>query len=86
LIKELAGLREQSNGLKAHWQTEKDAIGRIRKQKGEIEQLKADEQRYERTGDLSKVAEIRYGKLSAAEKELKAHRTAWPICRKITRC
>ncbi len=70
--KELAGLREQSNGLKAHWQTEKDAIARIRKQKGEIEQLKADEQRYERTGDLSKVAEIRYGKLSAAEKELKA--------------
>jgi ATP-dependent Clp protease ATP-binding subunit ClpB len=70
--KELAGLREQSNGLKAHWQTEKDAIGRIRKLKGEIEQLKADEQRYERTGDLSKVAEIRYGKLSAAEKELKA--------------
>src|SRR5580704_11088406 len=70
--KELAGLREQSNGLKAHWQTEKDAIGRIRKQKGEIEQLKADEQRFERTGDLSKVAEIRYGKLSAAEKELKA--------------
>src|ERR1700683_1644693 len=70
--KELGGLREQSNGLKAHWQTEKDAIGRIRKQKGEIEQLKADEQRYERTGDLSKVAEIRYGKLSAAEKELKA--------------
>ncbi len=69
--KELAGLREQSNGLKAHWQTEKDAIGRIRKQKGEIEKLKADELRYERTGDLSKVAEIRYGKLSAAEKELK---------------
>jgi ATP-dependent Clp protease ATP-binding subunit ClpB len=69
--KELAGLREQSNGLKAHWQTEKDAIGRIRKQKSEIEQLKADEQRYERTGDLSRVAEIRYGKLSAAEKELK---------------
>ncbi|HXN18354.1 MAG TPA: ATP-dependent chaperone ClpB [Candidatus Binatus sp.] len=70
--KELAGLREQSNALKAHWQTEKDAIGRIRKLKEEIEQLKADEQRYERTGDLSRVAEIRYGKLSAAEKELKA--------------
>src|SRR5580658_4193544 len=69
--KELAGLREQSNALKAHWQTEKDAIGRNRKLKEEIEQLKADEQRYERAGDLSKVAEIRYGKLSAAEKELK---------------
>ena len=69
--KELGGLREQSNALKGRWQTEKDAIGRIRKKKEEIEQLKAEEQRYERSGDLSKVAEIRYGKLSAAEKELK---------------
>ncbi|MGA7852163.1 MAG: ATP-dependent chaperone ClpB, partial [Candidatus Acidiferrales bacterium] len=70
--KELSGMREQSNTLKAHWQTEKDAIGRIRKQKEEIERLKGEEQRYERSGDLSRVAEIRYGKLSAAEKELKA--------------
>jgi ATP-dependent Clp protease ATP-binding subunit ClpB len=70
--KELGGLREQSSGLKAHWQTEKDAITRIRKQKEEIERLKGEEQRYERAGDLSRVAEIRYGKLSAAEKELKA--------------
>ena len=70
--KELGTLREQSNALKAHWQTEKEAIGRIRKQKEEIDRLKTDEQRYERAGDLSRVAEIRYGKLSAAEKELKA--------------
>ncbi|MFZ1971380.1 MAG: ATP-dependent chaperone ClpB [Candidatus Acidiferrales bacterium] len=70
--KELSGMREQSNTLKARWQTEKDAIGRIRKQKEEIERLKAEEQRFERAGDLSRVAEIRYGKLSAAEKELKA--------------
>ena len=70
--KELGGLREQSTGLKAHWQTEKDAIGRIRKQKEEIERLKGDEQRYERAGELSRVAEIRYGKLAEAEKELKA--------------
>jgi ATP-dependent Clp protease ATP-binding subunit ClpB len=72
LEKELSTLREQSNGLKAHWQTEKDAIGRIRKQKEEIDRLKTEEQRYERAGDLSRVAEIRYGKLSAAEKELKS--------------
>jgi ATP-dependent Clp protease ATP-binding subunit ClpB len=70
--KELSTLREQSSALKAHWQTEKDAIGRIRKQKEEMERLKAEEQRFERAGDLSRVAEIRYGKLSAAEKELKA--------------
>jgi len=70
--KELSTLREQSNGLKARWQTEKDAIGRIRKLKEQIEALKREEQRYERAGDLSRVAEIRYGKLAAAEKELKA--------------
>jgi len=70
--KELSTLREQSNALKARWQSEKDAIGRIRKQKELIDQLKTEEQRCERAGDLSKVAEIRYSKLAAAEKELKA--------------
>jgi ATP-dependent Clp protease ATP-binding subunit ClpB len=70
--KELGALREQSSGLKAHWQTEKDAIGRIRKLKEEIDRLKTEEQRFERAGELSRVAEIRYGKLSAAEKDLKA--------------
>jgi len=70
--KELGALREQSNALKARWQTEKEAIARIRKYKEEIERLKAEEQRYERVGDLSRVAEIRYGKLAAAEKELKS--------------
>jgi ATP-dependent Clp protease ATP-binding subunit ClpB len=70
--KELSSLREKSNALKARWQTEKEAIARIRKQKELIDQLKTEEQRYERAGDLSRVAEIRYGKLAAAEKELKA--------------
>jgi ATP-dependent Clp protease ATP-binding subunit ClpB len=70
--KELSGLKEKSNALKAHWQTEKDAIGKIRSRKEEIDRLKTEEQQFERAGDLSKVAEIRYGKLSAAEKALKA--------------
>ena len=70
--KELSTLREQSNALKGRWQTEKDAIARIRRQKEEIDRLKTEEQRFERAGDLSKVAEIRYGKLAAAEKELQA--------------
>ena len=70
--KELGELGEQSSSLKAHWQTEKDAITRIRKQKEEIDRLKTEEQRFERAGDFSKVAEIRYGKLAVAEKELKA--------------
>ena len=70
--RELSTLREQSNALKARWQTEKEAIGRIRKLKEQIEQLKVEEQKAERAGDLSRVAEIRYGKLAAAEKEVKA--------------
>src|SRR6516162_2833623 len=70
--RELGELREQSTSLKAHWQTEKDAITRMRKHKEQIDRLKTEEQRFERAGDFSKVAEIRYAKLAAAEKEVKA--------------
>ena len=67
---ELAGLREQSNARKARWQVQKDAIAAISKLKAQIEDFKAEEQRYERSGDLARVAEIRYGKQAAAEREL----------------
>jgi ATP-dependent Clp protease ATP-binding subunit ClpB len=69
--KELAKLKEDSSGRKARWQAEKEAIGKIRKLKGQIEQLRAEEQKFERAGELAKVAEIRYGKIAAAEQELK---------------
>jgi ATP-dependent Clp protease ATP-binding subunit ClpB len=73
--KELAKLREDSSGRKARWQAEKQAIGKIRKLKEQIEQLKAEEQRFERAGELAKVAEIRYGKIAVAERELKEAET-----------
>ena len=69
--KELATLKEESSAKKARWQAEKEAISKIRKLKEQIDQLKAEEQRYERAGELAKVAEIRYGKIAAAEAELK---------------
>ena len=69
--KELAKLREDSSGRKARWQAEKQAIGKIRALKEQIEQLKAEEHKYERSGELAKVAEIRYGRMAAAERELK---------------
>ncbi|MFI5092652.1 MAG: ATP-dependent chaperone ClpB [Candidatus Acidiferrales bacterium] len=69
--KELAKLKEDSSGRKARWQAEKEAIGKIRKLKEQIDQLKTEEQKYERSGELAKVAEIRYGKIAAAEQELK---------------
>lgn len=70
LDQQLAQLREQSNASKARWQVEKNAIAGIRKQKEQIDALKAEEQRYERAGELARVAEIRYGKLAQAEREL----------------
>src|SRR5437764_1430467 len=54
--KELAKLKEESSGKKARWQAEKEAIGKIRKLKEQSEQLKAEDQRYERAGELAKVA------------------------------
>src|SRR5438552_3040878 len=68
--KELAGIREQSSGLKAHWKKEKEEIARVRQLKEKIEQLKLEEQSEERKGNLQRVAEIRYGLLRQAEQEL----------------
>jgi ATP-dependent Clp protease ATP-binding subunit ClpB len=70
LEKELAGSREKSDRLKLRWKAEKEMIARIRQLKSEIEQLKIEEQRVTREGDLNKAAEIRYGKLVALEKQL----------------
>jgi ATP-dependent Clp protease ATP-binding subunit ClpB len=69
--KELAKLREDSSARKARWQAEKEGLNKIRKLREQIDQLKADEQRFERAGELAKVAEIRYGRIAAAERELK---------------
>jgi ATP-dependent Clp protease ATP-binding subunit ClpB len=74
LDQQLAELREQSNARKARWQVEKDAIAGIGKLKEQIDALKAEEQRYERAGDLAKVAEIRYSKLAQAERALQEAR------------
>ncbi len=61
--REIAELGEQSKGMKAHWQAEKEIIEKIRKLKEETENLKAEAEDAERTGNLGRVAEIRYGTL-----------------------
>ena len=68
--KELSGIREQSNALKANWQQEKSLIAKSRQVKERIEQLKIEEQAEERKGNLQRVAEIRYSLLRQAEAEL----------------
>ena len=69
--KELAEVREQANVLKAHWKQEKEGIARARELKEKLDQLKQEEQAEERKGNLSRVAEIRYGLLVQTEEELK---------------
>ncbi len=67
---DLADLREESGELKAHWQTEKELIQGIQKSKEDMERLKVEADKAEREGDLGRVAEIRYGRITAIEKRL----------------
>ena len=67
LDRELADLQEQSVGMKAHWQAEKDAITIIRDLKEQLEGLRSD---LEREADLEKAAEIRYGQIPELERQV----------------
>ena len=68
--KELAELNEKKNSLTSHWNLEKNLIKSIRSSKEEIESLKTEAEKYEREGNLAKVAEIRYGKLTELQKSI----------------
>ena len=70
LNNELAELKEKSEGMKLHWQQEREIIGSIQSAKERIEKVRAEEQNAERIGDLGKVAELRYGTLVQLEAEL----------------
>ena len=72
LRKELAGLKEKSDQLKARWQNEKEIIQRRGEIKAKIDQTKLEEQQAERSGDLERVAQIRYSTLVELQNELNA--------------
>ncbi len=72
LEREIRGLKEGSAGLKAHWQREKEAIQKLRSLKEKIEATKLEEQQAQRSGDLNRAAELRYGVLTQLHKELAA--------------
>ena len=69
LEEELANLREQADGMKAHWQAEKDAIGAIRALKEELETAR---NAVDRELDLERAAEIRYGRIPELDREVEA--------------
>ena len=70
LQKELAEERDSFNAMKAQWENEKNAIGKVQQLRETIEdlnrQIEAAEQRY----DLEKAAELKYGRLPEAKKQL----------------
>lgn len=70
--KELADERARFKEMKAKWENEKQAIGKVRKLREEIEQVNADIEKAERNYDLNKAAELKYGKLPELEKQLKS--------------
>ncbi|HLY83210.1 MAG TPA: AAA family ATPase [Acidimicrobiales bacterium] len=67
LEEELANLRETSDGMKGHWQAEKEAIATIRAVKEELESQRSV---LEREQDLNKAAEIRYGLIPELERKV----------------
>jgi ATP-dependent Clp protease ATP-binding subunit ClpB len=76
LEKEIAELRSQTDGIKARWQAEKDAVQSLRALRVSIDQTKIEIDKAERQYDLNAVAELRYGKLADLERRLKAAEAA----------
>ncbi|MBC7223843.1 MAG: ATP-dependent chaperone ClpB [Anaerolineae bacterium] len=70
LEERLANLREQSAQLTARWQAEQQAIQRVRQIKEEIDRVQVQIEQAEREYDLQRAAELRYGRLTALQKEL----------------
>jgi ATP-dependent Clp protease ATP-binding subunit ClpB len=67
LSEEIANLEDERNSFKAKWQSEKDVLDKIQKNKEDIDQYKSEAEQAERSGDFGKVAELRYGKIKDAE-------------------
>jgi ATP-dependent Clp protease ATP-binding subunit ClpB len=74
LEQELSELRENSSQLRARWENEKRVIEKIRKTQQEIEQARLNAEAAERTGDLAKAAELRYGTMHELSRRLAAEK------------
>jgi ATP-dependent Clp protease ATP-binding subunit ClpB len=71
VTRELAALKEEATGLRARWQTEREAITRLTEVKKKIEALRFEMEEQTRRGNLERSAAIQYGELPQLEAELK---------------
>jgi ATP-dependent Clp protease ATP-binding subunit ClpB len=69
--RELAEVKERASGLRARWQKERGAIGRIAELKEKLEALRFQMQEETRKGNLQRAAELQYGEIPQLEAELK---------------
>lgn len=67
---ELAELKKSNDELVKRWEAQKAAISRVREVKKEIDAVKHDMETAERSYDLNKLAELKYGRLPELQKEL----------------
>ena len=72
LTREIEELKSKEAALRAKWQGERDLLQKIQQNKDSIESLKIEAQQAERQGDYGRVAEIRYGKIVEAERQIAA--------------
>ena len=70
LTREIDELNAKRTTLRAKWQSERDVLEHIQKNKQLMEELKVEAAEAERNGDYGKVAEIRYGKMRETEAEI----------------
>ena len=70
LQKELAEERDRFNAMKAQWENEKNAIGKVQQLREKIEDLDRQIEAAEQTYDLEKAAELKYGRLPEAKRQL----------------
>ncbi|HIW19210.1 MAG TPA: ATP-dependent chaperone ClpB [Candidatus Alistipes pullicola] len=70
LTREIDELNAKRTTLRAKWQSERDVLEHIQKNKQLMEELKVEAAEAERNGDYGKVAEIRYGKMRDTEAEI----------------
>jgi ATP-dependent Clp protease ATP-binding subunit ClpB len=73
LEKELANLKSERDALKAQWEGEKHAIDDIQKLRAALEVARTEMEQAQRKGDLTRVAEYKYGKIPQLEQQLKEH-------------
>jgi ATP-dependent Clp protease ATP-binding subunit ClpB len=68
--KQVANLKDKSKALSAQWQNEKTAVNAVSIVQSQLEQAKIELEKAQRAGDLSKSAEVQYGKIPDLEKKL----------------